>query len=249
MHWNDFLTEQDTAVPAATSWAKQEPFGLGARPAVVVVDLYYAALGLPRADILDSVADWPSSCGLDGWAAVDRTAGVLATARAAGAKVIYLHATPPELGRWHRKPAKRLATRSDGLDPNDIVAEAAPRADDIVLTKIGPSAFHQTPLDTILRSGGYDTVLVCGEATSGCVRSTVVDGCVAGYRVGVVGDCCFDRFEASYHVSLFDSHMFRPYVRTYGLNIWLNQRYADVITADETETYLRTCDSHSTGAA
>jgi nicotinamidase-related amidase len=224
VHWSDFLTERDNAVLAATSWAKREPFGFGARPAVVVVDLYYAALGLPRADILDTVREWPSACGQEGWAAVDRTAALLATARAAGARVIYLHATPPALGRWHRKPSNKLATRSDTVRPNDIVAEVAPGPDDIVLTKIGPSAFHQTPLDTVLRSGGYDTVLVCGEATSGCVRSTVVDGCTAGYRVGVVGDCCFDRFEASHWVSLFD----------------MNQKYADVVTADEAEDYLRT---------
>jgi nicotinamidase-related amidase len=231
--WTDFLTERDNALLAGTSWAKQAPFGLGERPAVVVVDLYYAAVGMPRADILDSVRDWPSSCGLEGWAAVDRTAGLLATARAAGAKVIYAHATPPEWGRWNRKPAKKLAARADGIDPNAIVAEAAPRPEDVVLTKIGPSAFHQTPLDTILRSGGYDTILVCGEATSGCVRSTVVDGCTAGYRVGVVGDCCFDRFEASHWVSLFD----------------MNQKYADVMPADDAERYLRGSDSTEQGAA
>jgi maleamate amidohydrolase len=231
--WTDFLTERDTALLGSTSWAKQAPFGLGERPAVVVVDLYYAAVGLPRTDILESVGDWPSSCGLEGWAAVDRTAGLLATARAAGAQVIYLHATPPEWGRWNRKPAKKLAVRADGIDPNDIVAEAAPRDGDIVLTKIGPSAFHQTPLDTILRTGGYDTILVAGEATSGCVRSTVVDGCVAGYRIGVISDCCFDRFEASHWVSLFD----------------MNQKYADVIPADEAEGYLRGCDSDRRGAA
>jgi nicotinamidase-related amidase len=228
--WNDFLTERDRAVLAATSWAKQEPFGLGIRPAVVVVDLYYAALGLPRTDILDAVRDWPSACGQEGWAAVDRTATLLATARAAGVPVIYFHATPPRLGRWNRKPPKKLATRPAGVAGNDIVAEVAPRDDDIVLTKIGPSAFHQTPLDTVLRSGGHDTILVCGEATSGCVRSTVVDGCVAGYRMGVVGDCCFDRFQASHWVSLFD----------------MNQKYADVISADEAENYLRTNDSART---
>jgi nicotinamidase-related amidase len=231
--WNDFLTDRDRSVLAATSWAKQEPFGLGRRPAVVVVDLYYAALGLPRADILDAVRDWPSACGQEGWAAVDRTAGLLATARAAGAQVIYFHATPPRLGRWNRKPSKKLATRSAGVDPNDIVAEVAPHEDDIVLTKIGPSAFHQTPLDTVLRNGGHDTILVCGEATSGCVRSTVVDGCVAGYRVGVVGDCCFDRFEASHWMSLFD----------------MNQKYADVLSADDAESYLRARDSTEQGAA
>lgn len=231
--WTNFLTDQDKAVLAATSWAKQAPFGLGERPAVVVVDLYYAALGLPRADILDAVADWPSACGERGWAAVDRTAPLLATARAAGAPVIYLHAAPARLGRWNRKPPRKLAARSHDLDPNDIVAECAPEPDDIVLTKVGPSAFHQTPLDTVLRSGGYDSLLVVGEATSGCVRSTVVDACVSGYKVGVVGDCCFDRFEASHWMSLFD----------------MNQKYADVIPADEAEEYLRHCDSHQQGAA
>jgi hypothetical protein len=50
----------------------------------------------------------------------------------------------------------------------------------------------------------------------------VVDGCVAGYRIGVIGDCCFDRFEASHWVSLFD----------------MNQKYADVIDADQAERYL-----------
>lgn len=233
MDWTDFLTERDKALLDTTSWAKQAPFGFGERPAVVVVDLYYAAVGLPRTDILESVRDWPSSCGLDGWAAIDRTAGLLATARAAGAQVIYLHATPPEWGRWNRKPAQKLATRPDGPDGNDIVAEAAPQDGDIVLTKIGPSAFHETPLNTILRSGGHDTILVCGEATSGCVRSTVVDGCVAGYRVGVVGDCCFDRFEASHWVSLFD----------------MNQKYADVVPAAEAERYLRDVGSTRQGAA
>jgi nicotinamidase-related amidase len=228
--WTDFLTERDQALLATTSWAKREPFGLGERPAVVVVDLYYAALGLPRADILDAVGEWPSACGREGWTAVDRTAALLATARTAGVPVIYFHATPPRLGRWNRKPATKLATRSNG---NEIVAEVAPRGEDIVLTKIGPSAFHQTPLDTVLRAGGHDTILVCGEATSGCVRSTVVDGCVAGYRVGVVGDCCFDRFQASHWMSLFD----------------MNQKYADVVSAEEAETYLRTGDSMGQGAA
>jgi maleamate amidohydrolase len=220
--WDRYLTERDRAVLAATSWAKRRPFGLGTAPAVLVVDLYYAALGLPRQDILDAVADWPSACGADGWAAVDRTAPVLDAARDAGAPVIYFHATPARYGRWNRKPGSALAPKST-VDANAIVAEVAPEPDDIVLEKIGPSCFHGTPLDTILRAGGHDTLLVVGEATSGCVRSTVVDACSRGYRVGVVGDCCFDRFEASHWLSLFD----------------LNQKYADVLTAEAAIGRLR----------
>ncbi|MDT7804648.1 MAG: maleamate amidohydrolase, partial [Actinomycetota bacterium] len=125
--------------------------------------------------------------------------------------------------RWNRKPASALAAKST-VDPNAIVAEVAPEPGDIVLEKIGPSCFHGTALDTILRAAGRDTLLVVGEATSGCVRSTVVDACSRGYRVGVVGDCCFDRFEASHWLSLFD----------------LDQKYADVLTAEAAIGRLRT---------
>jgi nicotinamidase-related amidase len=220
--WTKHLTERDRALLTATSWAKRRPFGLGTAPAVLVVDLYYAALGLPRQDILDAVADWPSACGEDGWAAVDRTAPLLDAARDAGAPVIYFHATPARYGRWNRKPVSALAPKST-VDPNAIVPEVAPEPGDIVLEKIGPSCFPGTPLDTLLRMGGHDTLLVVGEATSGCVRSTVVDACSRGYRVGVVGDCCFDRFEASHWLSLFD----------------LDQKYADVLTAEAAIDRLR----------
>jgi nicotinamidase-related amidase len=221
--WTDFLTEQDNAVLNGTSWAKSAPFGLGGRPAVLAVDLYYAALGDPRGELPDVLADWPSACGPQGWEAVDRTAPLLGAAREADVPVIYFHATPPELGRWNRKPSARLAPKPGAKDPNAIVAEVAPEPGDVVLTKISPSCFHETPLDTVLRARGIDTLLVCGEATSGCVRATVVDACTRGYRVGVVGDCCFDRFEASHWVSLFD----------------MNQKYADVISAAATIEYVR----------
>jgi nicotinamidase-related amidase len=225
--WTKYLTERDRALLSATSWAKQRPFGLGDNPAVVVVDLYYAALGLPRQDILDAVGKWPSACGDDGWAAVDRTVPLLRAARDAGAPVLYFHATPARYGRWNRKPGSALDPKStvdsNAVDPNGIVSEVEPWAGDIVLEKIGPSCFHGTPLDTILRAGGHNTLLVAGEATSGCVRATVVDACTRGYRVGVVGDCCFDRFEASHWLSLFD----------------LDQKYADVLTAEAAIGHLR----------
>jgi maleamate amidohydrolase len=223
VEWSKFLTGQDKALLDKTSWAKSGPFGLGHNPVVLVVDLYYAALGHPRRDLLSAVAEWPSACGERGWEAVDRTAGFLDAARESGVPIVYFHQTPPEYGRWNRKPAKRLKPTPGLKDPNAIVSEVEPGPGDIVLTKIGPSGFHETPLKTILRAGGHDTVLVCGEATSGCVRSTVVDACTSGYRVGVVGDCCFDRFEASHWVSLFD----------------MNQKYADVITAAAATGYLR----------
>jgi maleamate amidohydrolase len=52
MDWNDFLTERDRKLLDATAWTKHREFGLGTRPAVLIIDNYYAALGLPRAPIL-----------------------------------------------------------------------------------------------------------------------------------------------------------------------------------------------------
>jgi nicotinamidase-related amidase len=51
-----------------------------------------------------------------------------------------------------------------------------------------------------------DTVLVTGTTTSGCVRATVVDAACYSLYVGVVEECCFDRFQISHKVSLLDIH-------------------------------------------
>ena len=58
----------------------------------------------------------------------------------------------------------------------EIVPEVAPLDNEVVIRKLAPSAFWGTPLVSFLRSEHVDTLLVCGESTSGCVRATVMDG-------------------------------------------------------------------------
>jgi maleamate amidohydrolase len=67
-----------------------------------------------------------------------------------------------------------------------------------------------------------DTVIVCGEVTSGCVRASVVDGATHRFRMGVVAECCFDRTEAAHWIALFD----------------MDQKYADVIELAEAAAYF-----------
>ncbi|HEY8652981.1 MAG TPA: isochorismatase family protein [Dermatophilaceae bacterium] len=220
--WHRFLTPRDRAVLGATSWAKKAPFGLGDRPALLVVDDYYAGLGFPRMNILDAVREWPSACGLEGWQAIDRTVHLVAAARAARVPVVYAKSWSHNPSPWNRKIRVDASPRGDGPNPADIVAELAPHADDVVIEKSTPSAFQGTSLEMLLRSWDRDTILVCGEATSGCVRATVVDGCCAGFAIGVVAECCFDRFEASHWVSLFD----------------MDQKYSDVIGVELVCRYL-----------
>ncbi|MBW7458145.1 isochorismatase family protein, partial [Paenibacillus sepulcri] len=86
-----------------------------------------------------------------------------------------------------------------------------------------PSAFQGTPLLFQLISLGIDTVICCGETTSGCVRASVVDGATHRFRMGVVEECVFDRTEASHWMNLYD----------------LNQKYADVVMLDSVKDYFR----------
>jgi maleamate amidohydrolase len=77
--WDRFLTAQDRLLLERTTWAKNAAFGLGGRPAIVVVDMYYGALGLPRRPLLETVADGPAASGQPGWEAV-QTSRTLARA-------------------------------------------------------------------------------------------------------------------------------------------------------------------------
>ncbi|HUZ17869.1 MAG TPA: carbamoylsarcosine amidase, partial [Spirochaetia bacterium] len=61
------------------------------------------------------------------------------------------------------------------------------------------------------------------ETTSGCVRATVVDGATYRYKMGIVGECCFDRTESSHFINLYDMH----------------QKYGDVTDRGYVMSYFR----------
>jgi nicotinamidase-related amidase len=105
---------------------------------------------------------------------------------------------------------------------NEIIEEVAPQPGELVLKKAAPSAFAGTPLQFHLQYEGIDTIIVCGETTSGCVRASVVDGCTLRFKMGVVEECCFDRTQASHWINLFDMH----------------QKYADVIDRFQAARYF-----------
>ena len=91
-----------------------------------------------------------------------------------------------------------------------------------MLYKTAPSAFWGTPLTGHLTRLGIDTLITCGESTSGCVRASVVDGCTNRYRMIVVEECVFDRHQATHAINLFDMH----------------QKYADVMSLADVLEWL-----------
>lgn len=228
--WDKFLTESDRQVVAASGFGARG--GFGSRPAVLIVDVNYAFTGDVRMPILESIKTWRTSCGSVGWDAIEPTQRLLAAARANHIPVFFstgVDSRPDgfDRGGWSHKNRRSGEDRAAAAPPkpargNDIVKEIAPLPQEIVIEKFKPSPFNGTPLPGFLVDLGVDTLIVTGTTTSGCVRAAVVDAFSLNYKISVVEECTFDRFESSHAMSLFDMHA----------------KYCDVINLGEAVSYL-----------
>ncbi len=219
--WEPYLSERDKK--HTELWGKKELNGFGDKPALVLIDIYYSVLGLKREDIFESMKTWRGSTGLEGWDAVDKTAEVLAVARQSGIPVIHVKGLHTGVAHWGRRSRPKSTMPQEMVERGQqIVDEVKPIAGELVIEKAAPSGFQGTPLAFHLQALGVDTVIVCGETTSGCVRATVVDGATHRFRMGVVKECVFDRTEASHFMNLYDMH----------------HKYADVVSLDMAKSYF-----------
>lgn len=219
--WDRFLTNQDRAHVALRPVRHS---GLGDVPALVLVDLYRSVFGDRPQPLLESVWEWPASCGMAGWTALPHIQAALESARSAG--IVIVHVTSRgDLPHWRLpqdEPVVAVTSRGTRPDPYEIVSEVAPVDGELTIRKGAPSAFWGTPLLGYLNQHRVDTVLVAGESTSGCVRATVVDAASNRFRVAVLEECVFDRHESSHAINLFD----------------MEQKYADVIPVADGVAYL-----------
>lgn len=225
--WNRFLTERDKQMWAASGYGARS--GFGERPALLIIDVNYNFTGDRSEPILESIKRWRNSCGEDAWAAFPVIRRLIDASHRKHIPVVYSTGTRRpdnwDAGSWAWKNARNaedVSKNTSNLDGNAIVAELAPEARDIVIHKHKPSVFFGTPLAAFLTDLGCDSLVVVGTTTSGCVRATVIDAFSLNYKVAVVQEGCFDRSEASHAVSLCDMHA----------------KYADVVGADETHTYI-----------
>jgi nicotinamidase-related amidase len=224
--WDQFLSERDRRIFGSAGYGKRA--GFGKRPVVLVIDVNYNFVGDRPEPIEESVKRWRTSCGEEGWRAIEGIRTLTDAARARGIPVIYstgmdLRGDGWDAGRWGDKNARTHEDVTVHAElGNTIAPPIAPRAQDIVIRKYKPSVFFGSMLAGFLTDLQADSIIACGGTTSGCVRATVIDGFSHNYRMAVVEECTFDRGEASHALSLFDMH----------------QKYADVVSLAETVDFL-----------
>lgn len=203
--------------PAVTEVYDRAGFGhrvvRGDRPAVVVVDLTngFTDASLPTGADLDDV--------------VTQTRRLVDTAREAAIPVVFTTIAFDQArlvtSAWLRK-ATGMRALVEGSPLVAVDARLQKRADEVLVTKHGASAFFGTDLAAILTSQRVDTVVITGATTSGCVRATAVDAVQSGFTVLVPRECVGDRARGPHEANLFD----------------IDEKYGDVISVDDAVDYL-----------
>lgn len=132
-------------------------------------------------------------------------------ARERGMPVIWTHVaymdSAADAGVW--------GTRTDTPDSLQNIKEGSRRHQfddrceidrtvDAIYTKRMPSAFFETPLQSLLVWHKVDTVVITGGSTSGCIRATAVDSLSRGYRTIVPIETCADKHESYHFANLTD---------------------------------------------
>lgn len=212
--WEDVITSEVRAVAGNYS----SRMGLGQRPALLCIDNYNAVFGDRREPLLEAMKRFPSTCGERAWDAIDPTLRLMNAARNKGIPVF--HTTRDDHNRLVAGIGSTKRFRyADGDTEwsHAFFPQLAPLDSEYVVHKTRASAFYGTPLHTCLVKLGIDSLILCGNSTSGCVRATCVDAFMRGYAVAVAEECVFDRNWLSHQVNLFD----------------MNTKYADVMFVDE----------------
>ena len=198
--------------------------GLGERPALLCIDNYNAVFGDRAEPLKDAIKRFPSTCGPSAWAAIEPTKKLMAAARTAGIPV--LHTTRAELEPTFGPgiySTKRERLRNNETEWNySLFSQLAALDTEVVIPKPRASAFFGTALGARLTQLRADSIIVCGNSTSGCIRATSIDSFSYRYRTIVPEDCVGDIEEQPHKDNLRD----------------LGRRYVDVSDVETVLAYL-----------
>jgi nicotinamidase-related amidase len=214
--WKDIVNEEILEIYEAY----HRKLYVGANPAVLAIDLYNKAYEGGNKPVREVNRQFSGSCGENAWKAIEPTQKLFAAARKAGVPVIYT--TRHVDTRGVQSTNRNLGSEALKSDVYDIKAELAPQPGELVIYKERASGFFGTPLVAHLRMMGIDSLIICGESTSGCLRASTVDAYSYGFHNVVVEECAYDRSMLSHKVNLFDLH----------------HKYADVMHVEDVLAHL-----------
>jgi len=207
-------TRDVKAATATPHEAKGQLRNLDAKPEAITFDPTKTAV-----IVVDMQNDFGSKGGMFDRAGIDisgiqkvvgPTAKVLASARKAGVKIVYLKmGYKPDLSdlgapnsvnrvRHLRLGVGKKVTAPDGKESRilirdtwntDIIPELTPQPGDDVIYKTRFSGFFETDLDARLRKLGVTHLVITGCTTSICVDSTVRDAMFRDYLSILLADC------------------------------------------------------------
>lgn len=212
--WKDLYNEEIYRI--------YEPYwretGLRGRCALLMIDLYNLCYKGGNEPVIELVDKYPSSCGEYAWNALPATKDLLERARSVRLPIIYSTKDKRNAGSILSVNAtNRNRVGTEDSDSHDIHPQLAPAKSDLLVFKERASCFFGTPLVTYLTKLNIETLIICGESTSGCVRATALDSYSNGFHTVIAEQCVFDRNYISHQSSLFDLH----------------HKYADVMDSSE----------------
>jgi maleamate amidohydrolase len=188
--------------------------GFGAWPALLIIDF------------INAFTSPPSPLASDFDVEIAATRQLLEVARCKGIGVHFTTTAYAEgcvdAGVFIKKiPSLSVLRQGDPM--TDIDERLHPLPGEHVWFKKYASAFFGTALAATLTAARFDTLIVTGCTTSGCVRASAVDSCQNGFRTIVVREAVGDRAQAPHEANLFD----------------IDSKYGDVLSLGEVLEYLR----------
>jgi len=219
--WQRIMPLEDQQIYEKSGHNKTSEFGK--TPALLIVDIMWSTIGSkPTDSINEAIEEARTSCGAIGWEAVKHVKVLLDAFRKAGRQVIFIKGDPVYKAFCGGSTKSGTGKEQRKLHSKGFPNEIAPLPEELVIQKTKASAFFATPLTIYLNRSNIDTLVIVGATTSGCLRSSVVDGFSHGYKTFVVEEGCFDRSQFSHNVNLYE----------------INAKYADVITVQDALGYL-----------
>ncbi|MFK8042113.1 isochorismatase family protein [Congregibacter sp.] len=185
----------------------RQPLALGARPALLLIDM------------INAFTDSRSPLGSESDAVVAACADLQTIFRSRDlpvcfTTVAYSNEAQAAVFRERLPALNTLSKDSLAVEVDDRLS---PLASEPVFEKHYASAFFATGLQQWLKDQAVDSLVMVGLTTSGCVRASVVDGLQHDYVVWVVEEAVGDRNKEAHNANLHDMHA----------------KYAEVVSLDD----------------